>query len=216
MNTKITNRFFSANSILVLLSVACTILFFFPQFWFLWSNGSTSDKTIRSSVAGIDYLTGVTARKGWGPNSEHSIDGAHPFTIICLLIPLIITLLLLMKKTSNFILKGMAIMTFVDFVAWQIMRSRVKGIARKNHLDYESSACFNFYMLLLICMFIMIIVTLVKRWDSGIDLSKSLSAVKINPKRRTVIGYCGKCGSPIKNGDIFCSSCGKKLTESAL
>ncbi len=63
----------------------------------------------------------------------------------------------------------------------------------------------------LLGMFLMIMVTLVKRLDSEIDLSESFSIVKINPKRRMVVGHCEKCGSKIKSGDVFCSAYGIKL-----
>ena len=216
MNMKLTailrgHKINSPYALLIFFSIASTILFWLDQFLVIWSNGDIDDGCITVGQNGTAYMTGMVIRKGWGPFSEHELGGSHPMAIICLLIPVIILVLLLMKKTSAPVYKCMAVMVFVDLVAWQIIRSKIAKLADRYDLDFETTPLFVFNMIFLICMFVIILAGLLKKATPETYIKDLLMVNKDNNSSKMVYRYCENCGNELKSSHIFCTSCGKKI-----
>ncbi len=214
MNNKIlttlkNSKINSTNGLLIILSIICTIFFYLHQFLVIWDSG---DGVTRAKQNGVSYVEGMIYYKGWGPYSVTELGGAHPISMICLFIPVIILALLLMKKTSEQTYKCMAVMVFVDFMEWQIMRSKAAWLAHNYNLDFEITPLFVFNMIFIICMFVIIVAELIKNTNLKTIIANAMMLLnKAKNNQKMVYRYCDNCGNELESSHVFCPSCGKKI-----
>lgn len=206
-------KIFSLKNVIRVFALLCFLLFFFPNFSIIWRSLDVNPIDLDSSVSGLDYVRGITVYIGWGPNSGHEISGSHPFAFICMLIPVVIFVIMCLRRVSNFHPMFVAILSGVDIIMWLYIRSKVEKLASRNDLFFESTGFFVVNLLLLIAILFIILSVLILKLDISTDfrhISRELSVVqkKAFENRHDNTKRCVNCGSYLSPDSQFCSSCG--------
>ena len=200
---------FSIGRILKVLSLLCFIFAFCPSFLV-----SCSGEYIKVSV--LSAVIGPTL------DGEKVADG-HPFMIICLLIPIVIFVLLMIKKLTDRV--NVAIVagcTVLDIVMMFVFKSQTEKEAEEYFCECETT---DWYILTLICLFVMLMATIpvlinkLRLDSSPAELFKKGAAGQTVPmadSAATTIGFCTSCGRPIACGSRFCTACGAPVAQSIL
>lgn len=206
---------FTVKNILRALSLFCIIFVFCPSFLV-----SCSGRNINVSA--------MTAVGGLSAYGKRVVD-PHPIMLICLLIPVVILVLMFMKKfTDNKSALIALICSIVDFVIWLIFRSSVKRIAEENYCTFKTTAWFVFNIIALILIILLSVLVVLKKIQMDTDLvSAFFGGSKQNVLNQmtnaltqissTVSQMAGNVATNIsdktskENAIGFCSKCGSPI-----
>lgn len=200
MNEKPTSAksLLTVKNILRLLSLLLLIIVFCPTF-LVSCSGQKVDVSVMTAVGGVEAY-------------GERVSDPHPIMLICLIIPIVMLVLLFIKK-FNGKKTGMilALCGVADFIIWLIFKAAVKGVAEENYCSFETTGWFtvNIFVLIAIIIISALIYLGMLSLDPAIEQGVK-PAPKPEPKPEIAYaGYCTNCGTGIKPGAKFCPSCGK-------
>lgn len=224
--TKSVKKRFTAKNVLRGLSILSIVFVFCPSF-LVSCSGQKVNISPMSVVTGISMYGSTVVE----PN---------PIMVLCLLIPIIIIILLSLKKFTErktaVVIAGCGV---VDFIIYLIFRSLVKKFAEDNLCSFKTTGWYGLSILTLILIMVIAVLILLEKIELETDLvsfvkgednrekvlksiNKLTSTVSnltdtLNKKpTETGIGFCNKCGSVIEYGNSFCTSCGTPVPESLI
>ncbi len=217
----------TVKNVLRILSVLCVIFIFCPAF-LVSCSGQTVDVNVLTALAGVE-------------SHGQTLAEPHPIMIIAIILPIIMAVVLFMKKIANDravkIVAGAAI---VDFVVWLVFHSSVKKYAEDNYCEFKSTGWFTLNIIIHLAVIIIAVLVVMKKLQMEIDIISVFSGgdanaalekmsnavsqmsgavVKMAGNKETaknIMGYCAKCGGAIEYGSKFCNSCGTPVPESMI
>lgn len=213
---------FTVKNVLRVISILCIVFAFCPAFLV-----SCSGQDVNVSV--------MTAVKGVSSYGEKIVD-PHPVMLICILIPIVILVLLFVKKFADSQTAAIILICSVcDFVVWLIFRNSVKKLADENYCTFETKPGFVLNIIALILIILLTVLVVIKKLQMDSDFlglvtgkgatqalnrmssaGSPISSIGNKTSKENAIGFCPKCGSPIAYGGKFCTSCGTPVPESVL
>lgn len=148
---------FTVKNVLRALSLLAIIFVFCPSF-LVSCSGQKIDVSVMTAVGGMP----VYGERGVNP---------YPGMLVCLLIPVGIFVLLLLrkftdKKTAGIILGS----TAIDLVIWLIFRSTVKTIAENKFCSFKTTGWFVLNVIALLIIILLTILIIVNKVQMNTDL----------------------------------------------
>ncbi len=223
---------FTPKKIMRMLSLLCIVFVFCPAFLV-----SCSGQEIE-----VDVMTAVGGMSMYG----ETVVEPHPIMLICLLLPIVVLVVLFMKK---FTAKKVSIISLicmaVDCIVWLVFKTSVKEIAEQNYCEVEVTGWFYLNMVTMLLIVILSFLVLIKVIQMDVNLvamisgggtqatinqmsaavNQMTSAVNklasnvvstVGNKNEDRIGFCSKCGSGLTYGSRFCTSCGTEIPADIL
>ncbi|RKM55225.1 zinc ribbon domain-containing protein [Butyrivibrio sp. X503] len=216
MNQAVKSPLLTAKNIIRVLSIIVTIIFFCPSFLV-----SCSGQTVEVSA-----MTGVTGVKSYG----ETVAEPHPIMLVCLLLPIAIFVLMLIKKFRHEITALIvAIIALVDMIVWFIFRAGVKKAAEDKMCTVKTTGwfAFNIFLLLLIIILSVLVVIRVIRMQEnlvdrftgeGAQHTFSQMSAAVSQMTQTVGQLAGNVSSNVGKARVpkeeimgYCIKCGTPL-----
>ncbi len=218
MNTNANQQVFTVKNVMRVLSVLCVIIFFCPTF-LVSCSGADLEISAMNAATGIRD-EGVTYVK------------PYPIMWVALIIPVMMLIFMFLKNLAD---KKLAISTLalsvIDIITWFMFMASVKKIAEENFCEARPTAWFYINLLALIGL-IGLSAMLLNSAKSGVSIGMTSAAMAATGIATGVgaaattpgasaaapasMGFCAKCGKPLKPGTKFCTSCGETVPESVI
>lgn len=225
--------FVTVKNVIRVLSLLCLIFVFCPSFLV-----SCAGKEINVSV--------MTAVRGVEVYGETVTDPYPLMIVCILIPIVIFAIFFIKQLTEKSSAITVLACGAVDVVLWIVFCVKVKRIADDNGCDFKVLPWYviNMIVLILIVAAALFVVLKVLKLDSNLiafftgeekkdALNQMASAVKQmsasvsamagsvaatagNKDTADNIGFCNKCGKPLKYGNKFCTACGAPIPESVL
>ena len=161
-NVKQESSLFTVKNVLRMLSLLVIIFVFCPSFLV-----SCSGQTVNVSV-----MTAVGGAKAYG----ETVSDPHPIMLICLIIPIIMLVVLFLKKMLDNVTAMITLVSAaVDFVVWLFFRSSVKKFAEKNYCEFKTTGVYVFNSIVLILIILLTVMVVIKRLSLDQDLIQVFS-----------------------------------------
>lgn len=209
----------SPKGIIRALALVCMVFVFCPSFLV-----SCSGQEVE-----IDVMTAVNGLSLYGK----PVTEPQPIMVICLIIPIVIVALTVIKGLSGRKTAGVTlVISAVDLVAWHTFKSTVESLAQENYCTMEVTSWYYMNFASLICISIISILVVIKKVDMSADLRSSyinkppfVSFPKVSDKvsqlKETLNSirpeetqsFCSMCGKAIPNNSNFCIDCGHPVSE---
>jgi uncharacterized OB-fold protein len=221
---------FTVKNILRAFSFVLIVCFFCPSFLV-----SCSGQTVK--------ISSMTAVKGMSVYGEQMVE-PHPILLLCLLLPIIMLVLLFIKKFAEKKTAGIIVACAgADFIIWLLFRSTVMKFAEESYCTFKTTGGFVIDIISLIIIIVLSVLVVIQKLEMNTDvlavlagggkedtLNKMSAAVsqmtnvvtdlaenaKSKIHKEDAIGYCSKCGKAITYGSKFCTSCGTPVPESMI
>ncbi len=210
---------FTVKNALRVLAALCLILAFCPTLVYDWY--------FKRSM-----LTAIGGTSSFG----FTVIPAQPVLAACLAIPVVILILLVVKKSDEHKATAIiAVLSVVDLIMW--LTAKVKG--RRYGLDVWSTGWYVLAIILLVIMIVLSVLVLLQVLRMENDLTEVASAEKIQEalhqrpaaaertsaapapvgggeaKEKRIACFCAECGSPVEYGTRFCAFCGTSVQRKA-
>lgn len=223
---------FTPRMILRILSLLCIVFVFCPAFLV-----SCSGQEIKVDL--ISVVGGMT--NGYG----QTVVDAHPFMLVCLILPIVVLVAVCKKKLSSNTASIVSMLCMAtDFIIWILFKIAVEKKAQENYCEMQVTGWF--YLNMISMLLIVVLSLLVQRKMIQMDLDfmvafsgermqetigklgnvASCTANMVNKVRTTVssnignneerIGYCSECGTLLIYGTQFCTKCGTKIPSNII
>lgn len=175
----------------------------------------------------------ITAIKGVNMYGEEIVE-PHFVMVICIFIPIIMLVLLFLKRISSRMgAISIAGIGLIDIGFWIGFRTVAKRLAEENYCTFKTTVWYVINLIFLVLLVIVSVWIIVKKidWEESIKISfpnvdmqkklhqvsKKASAMTTDMVERTKkhdeIGYCTNCGQTLQQGTRFCPSCGKAVDK---
>lgn len=197
----------SVKNVLRILSLLVLVIVFCPCF-LVSCAGKTVNVNVMTAVGGLE-------------SSGTTIVDPHPIMLIALLIPIVLLVVLGLKKLASQKAALMClVLAVVDFLVWLAFRGAVKALAEESYCSFETTAWFYINLVALVVIGLLCAVTMTLKSNLNVSIVEIFNKATNSNAQSTmkspsvnVIAYCPKCGGPIEADYEFCVKCGNKIPD---
>ncbi len=214
-NSNIKNSIFTVKKVLRVLTLLC-IIFVFCPFFLVSCSGKNINVGVMTAVGGLSVL------------GEKVVD-PHPVMLICLLGPILVLVILFLKKIAN---KKKAIMiaicSAINLIILFIFRASVKKIAEESYCSFKTTGWYILNIIVLLLIIVLSVLVVLSKMEMDTNLVTTLSgdgaqgalnqmSTTINQMSSVVTQLAGNVATNISNRSQkentigFCSKCGSSI-----
>ena len=215
---------FSVKKLVRILSLALFALGFMPMCLVSCSGESRE-------FGALDAIKGVSMNLYEGYDQE--LVKPQPLMLLVFLLPLLIFALTWLRQLPGRANAGIGIgAVVVDLIVWFRFRSAAEQLANENYCGFKTTGWYGLNLVVLVALLILLalVAANVRSMDAALFRPIPMqhrpnTARPVNPAPPpggagfggpgAVIGYCAKCGAPLKAGTRFCGACGTPIVAEA-